>query len=242
MRRTEKLIWAFLLPVTLGLGISACAADAPVEPSATTGSPCPQSSNEALAGEKQACAEWAKTRLDKGRSLILEDNLNEAELLLASFTASSAEIESERLYLLYSIAKLRNDHQSMAHIARQVAARAGGTPYAALIRGVEVCIRGECESAIADLEYANSSISNPTATGYLAAAYAYAGRHRDAEPLVDQIRPMAASVDDLVLYISVGTYLSVGRDQDAKAIAAAYFSSNGPPETFAEKQAMSLLR
>lgn len=157
--------------------------------------------------------------------MIREEKLTQAERLLVSFRATSPDVEAERLYHLYSIAKLRWDHESMVKIADQATTRTGGTHYAALIAGIEECIRGTCESAISDLEYANSSINNPTARGYLAAAYAYAGRHKDAEPLVDQIRPLAASVDDLLLYISVGTYLSVGRRQDAESFAADFFFS-----------------
>lgn len=159
------------------------------------------------------------------REMSNEDAVGAKEALHA-FRSDVQEVESQRLFLLYAIAKIEANRPEMVRIYDQVNELNADDPYAQLVRGVEMCLRDNCAAAVPNLEDANAEIDVLMARGYLAAAYAYSGRWGDAEVIIDQIAPKIAEFDLVVFYIGVATYVQQGRREDARDIADVFFSAN----------------
>lgn len=154
------------------------------------------------------------------------DDPRHAELLLRNFQSANLGLEAERLFLLYAIVKTEAKVDEMARINSDLQARAPDNPYAKLVYGVQECIYGDCSSVVPELEEANRSIDVDLAKAYLAVAYAYSGRFRDAEALFDQTRGGAMAFDEAVVYVAVGTYLKVSRPDDARSLGVGYFDAH----------------
>lgn len=238
--RIRKLGKCFFVG-TVALGVSACSAEEPSirigmreVPEQCFSSPAVldliSSGTEQTTdgrGEKRSnCLALHHRALVLARREMGNEDAASAKEVLHAFRSDVQEVESQRLFLLYAIAKIEANRPEMVRIYDQVNELNADDPYAQLIRGVEMCLQDNCAGAVPHLEIANTEIDVLMARGYLAAAYAYSGRWGDAEVLVDEIAPEIAEVDLAVFYISVATYAQQGRREDARDIAAVFFSAN----------------
>lgn len=172
------------------------------------------------------CAMWHKRALLFSRESLFADDTEGAQAALDAFSSSVANLESERLFYLYAIAKFRGDRPEMARIASRLESQNPSSPYTSLVEGIELCARDECAKAVSLLETANEALEMPLAKGYLAVAYAYAGDSARAEKAIDEIASAIGAQDQLVFYVGVATYVENGRIADARVLADRYFAEN----------------
>lgn len=173
-----------------------------------------------------SCTAVHKEVLGLVRQLLNELRGADAKEFLIAIESSDQGVDSERLYLLYSIAKFDKDRSEMSRISRLISSTGYSGPYASLVKGVEACLQDNCGSAVQDLELASAETEDIMAKGYLAAAYAYSGDLAAAETAIDNIAVNIVDVDEFVFYVGVATYLKQGRRADAHELAERYLEKN----------------
>lgn len=176
--------------------------------------------------DEPECSMWHKRAIIFSRESLLVDDTERAQTALDAFSSSVAEVESERLFYLYAIAKFRGDRHEMMRIASRLRSQNPSSPYTSLVEGIELCARDECARAVSFLEAANEALEMPLARGYLAVAYAYAGDSARAEKAIDDVASDIGAQDQLVFYVGVATYVETGRVADARDMADRYFAEN----------------
>lgn len=178
-------------------------------------------------GQKRTgCAFVHLEALRLAYSLMAGGGSEDALGILTSFVSVDLTIESERLFLVYVIAKMKQDREGMLRAHGLLTSMPTRSPYADLVSGIELCLQDRCPDAIPHLESANAALDNMMAQGYLAGAYAHGGRWAEAGLLVERFAPRIGEADTFVFYISVATYLQLGRRSEADPLFAQYITAN----------------
>ena len=173
-----------------------------------------------------ACGSWHLSALELARELLRANSSEEAREILSAMKIDDESLDTERMFLLYAIAKFDLDEPEMIRVSSELLASGKKGPYVSAVRGIELCLQDKCSEAVRDLEFATARTGNSLAQSYLVAAYAYSGNWQAAESGADKIALQIGDADELGLYVSVLAYLKAGRTDDARRLASVYFEQN----------------
>ena len=137
--------------------------------------------------------------------------------------------------MYYSSFRQQEKRRAVALDART---RFPDSPYSRMIGGVQDCIDGRCAKALKDLQAADAQLHEIRALSFLALAYASNEDFLRSAEALDLMRRVAGDciMTDHVVYVSVVTYVNVGRGEEAKQVYMRFL------EAFPGSSASSFMR